>query len=395
MVGRDVAARLHDGWAALDALQSCVDACGLAGFRLRDVYASEDGLDLRALDADATALRAAAARADEAADLVRAQGDRLTALWRGPAGQRAAQLVAGHTVAAGRLVSALRAAADSYGALGDELWGIVDGRVARTLDVAAGVRPGWAADERDAFVHNIILGEWTADMRRADDDVRAVYRRAVAALDAGGPIGFEVPGRLSAAPSPVPPSVPPVSSAPVAPVAPIAPVAAASPVPAPTSPWPPPQQLPPPIPLDTMGSGSVLPSVPPAAAPLNSLPASLPAMPDLGGPSAMPHHPDLPDLPGLSDTSGVPDKSDAPDAPDIPQGPEEPEDVEEPEGTDESGAPESGEPEPDEPTPADTEPSEPEPDPAPEAVAPEPNPSPESPATPCEIAADQLPQVGS
>ena len=75
------------------------------------------------------------------------------------------------------------AAADSYGALGDELWGIVDGRVARTLDVAAGVRPGWAADERDAFVHNIILGEWTADMRRADDDVRAVYRRAVAALD--------------------------------------------------------------------------------------------------------------------------------------------------------------------------------------------------------------------
>ena len=51
-MGNDVAARLRDGWAALDNLQKCVDACGLAGYRLIDVYGSEHGLDLIALDAD-------------------------------------------------------------------------------------------------------------------------------------------------------------------------------------------------------------------------------------------------------------------------------------------------------------------------------------------------------
>ena len=277
-MGHHVAARLRDGWAALDDLQKCVDACGLAGYRLIDVYGSEDGLDLIALDADAGALRAAAVRADAAAELVRAQPGRLSEAWRGPAGEQAADLVGGHAAAAARLASAVRLAAEACATLGLELWRIVDARVARTQTVAAAVRPEWlagevAGEDLKAFAHNIIVGEWTAAMRQADDDARAVYRRAITTLDAAGPIGFAVPGPLSVGVPTAPP--PPTVPASVAP--PTVPASASPPAPAPQVP------VPPPIPLDAYSSGPLQPpAAPPSAS--GSLP-SLPSMPtpDLGG----------------------------------------------------------------------------------------------------------------
>ena len=389
-MGHDVAARLRDGQAALDDLQKCVDACGLAGYRLIDVYGSEDGLDLIALDADADALRAAAVRADAAAELVRAQPGRLSEAWRGPAGEQAADLVGGHAAAAARLASAVRLAAEACTTLGLELWRIVDARVARTQTVAGAVRPEWltgeiAGEELKAFAHNIILGEWTATMRRADDDARAVYRRAITTLDAAGPIGFAVPGPLSTgappAPAPTVPAPPPTVPASTAPPT----------IPAPVLPLLPTPQVPhaSPIPLDTYGSGPLQPPVPPMSAP-----AALPSMPmpDLsGGPPTMPHF--------ASEELGTPEKP----------VPESHGDSEKPE----TDKPEPDKPEPDKPEPDKPEPDKPESEPSPETPpdaapelpvpppepapvpAPQPAPEPEPSATPCEIAADQLPQVGS
>ncbi len=376
-MGHDVAARLRDGQAALDNLQKCIDACGLAGYRLVDVYGSEDGLDLAALDADADALRTAAARADEAAELVRAQPGRLSEAWRGPAGEQAADLVGRHAAAAARLASAVRIAAEACATLGAELWRIVDARVARTQTVAGAVRPEWltgqiAGDELKAFAHNIILGEWTAAMRQADDDARAVYRRAIGTLDVAGPIGFPVPGPLSTGVPPAPPPTVPASTAP-----PTVPASAAPPaIPAPVLPLLSTPQVPPvsPIPLDTYGSGLQQPPVAPMPPP-----ASLPSMPtpDLGGGTpTMPHF--------ASEELGTPEKP-------------------APESHGDSEKPEPDKPEPDKPesepspeTPPDAAPELPVPPPEPAPVpAPQPAPEPHPSATPCEIAADQLPQVGS
>ena len=67
----DVAARLAEGRPAVDTIGDYVWACHLLGYQnpdltlhaaqVRDWYSSEDGLDLRALDADRAALDAAAA----------------------------------------------------------------------------------------------------------------------------------------------------------------------------------------------------------------------------------------------------------------------------------------------------------------------------------------------
>ncbi|MFN8227751.1 MAG: hypothetical protein U0R18_13670 [Mycobacterium sp.] len=387
-MGNDVAARLRDGWAALDNLQKCVDACGLAGYRLIDVYGSEHGLDLIALDADAGVLRAAAVRADEAAELVRAQPGRLSEAWRGPAGEQAADLVGGHAAAAARLASAVRLAAEACATLGAELWRIVGARVARTQTVATAVRPEWltgevAGEELKAFAHNIILGEWTAAMRQADDDARAVYRRAITTLDAVGPIGFAVPGPLAtgappaSAPSPTMPASAPLSTMPASAPSPAMPASAPSPaMPASvSSPVPAPQvPAPPPIPLDTYSSGLLQPPVAPPSAP-----ASLPSMPmpDLGdGAPTMPQFaPDTPENP----ESGSHEDSEKPEVEPEAEEPEKPE----PEKPEPEPEPESATPQP--------EPTAPQPEP----TAPQPEPAAEPPATPCEIAADQLPQVGS
>ena len=62
----DVAARLAEGRPAVDNIQTYVSACHALGYanpdltlhasQVRDWYGSEDGLDLRALDADCAAL---------------------------------------------------------------------------------------------------------------------------------------------------------------------------------------------------------------------------------------------------------------------------------------------------------------------------------------------------
>lgn len=426
----DAVARLHDGQAALDDLQTCVDACGLAGYRLRDAYGAEEGLDLRALDADAAALRAAADRAGQGAELVRAQAGRLADAWRGPGGERASAFLGRHGAAADRLAAAVRAAADCCATLGAELWRILDARVAHTQAVAGSVPPAWLAaaravlsgrpDPGDAasivddqvrpFVHNTVLGEWTVAMRQADDDARAAYRRAMAALGAEGPIRFEIQGDWSPAmptpaarSAPAPATVLAPSAAPAPTTAPSAmPVASAGPSMPPAAP-----PAPPVNPLDALTSG---PFAPPT---LSTPPMSMPGEGGLfgsggstGGPPDVPPPPGIPEadhrIPEQPDEPpkvGEPEEPDEPEDPDEPDDPDEPEDPDGPGESDEPGEPpESGEPtepgappesgDPGPPSASSTVPTDPVPAEAP-AVAEAP-----APATPCEIAADDLPQVG-
>ena len=89
----DVAARLAEGRPAVDNIGEYVWACHLVGYQnpdltlhaaqVRDWYGSEDGLDLRALEAD----RAALGRGRD--------GDRQRATAAGAAGRRAGRGVAG------------------------------------------------------------------------------------------------------------------------------------------------------------------------------------------------------------------------------------------------------------------------------------------------------------
>jgi hypothetical protein len=89
----DIASRLAEGRPAVDNIQTYVLACHVLGYtnpdltlhasQVSDWYGSEDGLDLRALDADCGALEAAVAATEDA--LTR-QDDQLGALstaWQG------------------------------------------------------------------------------------------------------------------------------------------------------------------------------------------------------------------------------------------------------------------------------------------------------------------------
>ena len=89
----DVATRLAEGWPAVDNIQTYVWACHVLGYanpdltlhasQVRDWYASEDGLDLRALDADCAAFEAAVAATEDALRLQDDQLGELSAAWQG------------------------------------------------------------------------------------------------------------------------------------------------------------------------------------------------------------------------------------------------------------------------------------------------------------------------
>ncbi len=89
----DAASRLAEGRPAVDAVQDYVWACHLLGFQdpdltlhasqVRDWYGSEDGIDLRALDADCEALRAAAAAAEGVLARQDAQLASMSVAWHG------------------------------------------------------------------------------------------------------------------------------------------------------------------------------------------------------------------------------------------------------------------------------------------------------------------------
>jgi uncharacterized protein YukE len=441
----DVATRLAEGRPAVDNIQTYVWACHMLGYaspdltlhaaQVYDWYGSEDGLDLRALDADCAALEAAVAAAEDALARQDDQLGALSAAWQGAGADLSHAFLRRHGEASAAAAAAVRTTADALASLRDSLWHTVDGKVAAAIAADGRAPDGWlaaartvttgagdrsAASERidrevKPFVDNDIRADWLTAMRSAMAAVADLYDAVTAELNAEPDAVFDVPGDLG--PSWAPPTrddqaatvpaaasvaAPPVTASPTwsAP-------AAAPPMPAPAPPAPMP--APPPAPPVDTGSTAPAMAAPPSA-------PSLGGMPDIGsGLSGLGQQ--LADafgslLGSTDDTLGETPDIDPPeidedvdgelddDADDGDEPAEPTSDSEEEQVAEEPVEPPAVEPvcEPAEgPVPVELPPEEPASTPPPEPPPPEPA-APAEPLganeTPCEIAADELPQVG-
>jgi hypothetical protein len=419
--------------------------------QIRDWYDTEDGLNLWLLDDDCTKLRAAANAADEALTRQRAQHAELAESWAGPGAGAATEFLQRHCRAAEAVAANVHAAAERCAVLRDDLWRLVDAKAATAIavdDRRLAERPAWlaaaqtvlagAGDHSPAddlvdrqikpYVDDDIRIEWLDAMRSTAASVDASFDSATDAVNAAPAPRFDVPGDLAAQSPPL--DEPPARNDPV----PVLPAGAAA-VPAE------------PPPVGERPGGVTAPHRGPPAQPAD-VPAPAPAEDPLGS--------TLGDLGGLAGSSGAgglsglgggvgglggiisqivdavggllgslgdggdgpyltgdelntddPDHQLEADDSDKPVGPEMPEDppaspsqVEDPAQptADPAQPPEPAQPpDPAQPT---ADPAQPTADPAqpppppPEPAPPEPAPSPPEPRSPCEIAADELPQAG-
>ncbi len=467
----DATSRLAEGRPAVDTVQEHVWACHLLGYQdsdltlhgsqVRDWYTSEDGIDLRALDADCDALRAAAAATEAALVRQDAQLASVSAAWHGAGAEASREFLRRHGEASASVVAAVRTAAESLAALRDTLWRSIDGKVAATTAVGGRAeRPDWlaaaqtvttgAGDRATAselvdreikpFVDNDIRSEWLTAMRSAMAAVTNAYDDAAAELTSEVGAAFAIPGDLGPAWSPPSgdgDSTTPAGASAATPVGSAAPASSAMPAsaavpagaapmawtasPLAAQPMPSTASLPPALPPPTPSA----PPVDPAAMTPPSVPSLGGGMPDIGsglsgfgqqigdmlGGLLGTSQDALSDLPEADDLSEL----DGPDDLDDLDG-DDPEDVvdedadEEPEddeidgtatdtATDDTEAKPVCAPAPDEP------PATLSVEPVPAAVDSAPTPTPALPLapppeplsdanTPCEIAADELPQVG-
>ncbi len=445
----DATARLAEGLLAVDNVQNYVWACHLLGYQcpdltshasqVRDWYGSEDGLDLAVLTADCAALERVVAALEQA--LVR-QDDQLAAMtgaWSGYGADASREFLRRHCEASASAAAAVRTAADALASLRDRLWQAVDSKVtaAIAVDDRVAQRAEWlaaaqtvttGAGDRAAaselvdqqvkpFVDNDIRADWLTAMRTASAAVADSYEAATAELTAELAAVFEVPGDLGPSWTPPPRSddVAPTAAAAASSPAPVAGVPASwSAPPAATPMTPSPPSLPPPL-------AAPLEPPAPAMAPVGSMPPmGGGGMPDIGsGLSGFGQQLSdaLGGLVGSADgalnDAELGEEPDELDELDEPEEPEEPDELDEQDEQDEQDEPteseevepaadaaEACEQPPIEPPlvePGPPPPPEPAPTPAPLPPPPEPLPSPEplsATETPCEIAADELPQVG-
>lgn len=433
----DVAACLDQARPSVAHTQTYVSACHTLGYQHPDLtangaqvlgwFGAEDGMDLAVLDADCARLRRAASAAEEALALERDAAAALAAAWSGESASAAAYFVDRHCSAAMAVTAVLRNAAESCAALRDTLWRLVGDKVHAAVaidDRRAEVRPAWltaaqtvmsgaperteaadvVTDQITPYVDADIRTDWLAAMRTAMTSVAGAYDDALNRLSTQATTHFDVPGQL-APPMPDRPGSTPTVTRP--PAAATVPAAAAVEPPAPwavsphvaAAPAPPPDPVgadvpvPPPVPpmplTQTPGMGGALPSVP--------------AAPDLGGglsglagqiaqaldglftgqadASADLPAPDPAD-PGVDEPKGEPPVQDPKDVEAETDSPEQVPD--ESTGTDETDT---------EPTPEDLPAEAAPPAPAAEPPPPVALEQAEEP-TPCQIAADELPQVG-
>lgn len=464
----DVAERLAEGRPAVEHTQVYVQACHTLGFghpdltshpsQVRDWYDSEDGLDLHALDRDCAALRTAGAAVTEALRMQRAQVAELAAAWTGPGGDSAVALLQRHCDAGATVATELRAAAQRCESLRDNLWYLVDSKVATAVAIDDRTRPqrqAWLAaaatvtsgagdrpsaeqvirEQVEPYVREDVRNDWLTTMRSTVDGVATSYDMVTDRMAAAPTARFEFPGDLGVGYQPVPPTF----GRPGAPSAAAAAVPAAAvsgpaidPAPSPTpavDPAPPPtpaaNPAPPPIPA-TAGPvpdwGTALGDA--SSAPAGDLGGGLggqgglaglasrivdamsgllgSATDDLGDHDPFGEGEDPFDTDDTEDPSGADDADD--DTPDKRKEPEHDQTDEvdtgkaaEPApGASPAGAaiPASGQPPPeDAPAPAAAT-APPTGEAAPRINAVPPAPSTDEASTPCEIAADQLPQAG-
>ncbi|MFG1930298.1 hypothetical protein ACGFK1_06530 [Mycobacterium sp. NPDC048908] len=435
----DVAARLAEGLPAVDNIQAYVWACHVLGYanpdltlhasQIHDWYGSEDGLDLRALDADCAALESAVAATEDAVARQHEQLGALSAAWRGGAADASREFLRRHGEASAAVAAAVRTSADALATLRDNLWQAVDGKVAAAIAADEGTPDDWlvaahtvtmgsgdraAASERvhrdvKPFVDSAIRDGWLTAMRSATAAVTKVYDVATAEVAGEPEVNFDVPAGLG----PVWMPAARADGAATAPAAATAVLPSAAPAPQWTAaPAPPPMPGPqPPLPVS-----APLPVDPAAAAPAMPAPPSAPsmgAMPDFGS-GLTGFGQQLADafgsLLGTADEGLDTPEVDQPDIDDEPKD-EEAEDDESADPAvhpdDEPAVEESVEPAsadqtcqpveetvPVEPPPPPLAEPPPTPVPPPPEVASAPPPEPLAAETPCEIAADELPQVG-
>ncbi|OBA61776.1 hypothetical protein A5647_11205 [Mycobacterium sp. 1100029.7] len=299
----DVAGRLADGRAAVEHTQAYLRACAALGYQhpdltsrpsqIRDWFDSEDGLNLFVLDGDCAQLRAAGAAAAEGLRIQQAQVGALTAAWTGAGSEAAVAFLQHHCDVAAMVATEMRAAAQRCESLRDNLWYLLDSKVETVIaidDRSQAQRSSWlaaaavvsaGAGERSTaeevvrsqimpFVDNDIRNDWVNAMRSSQVAFGTSYDMVNDRMAAAPAAHFECPGDLGPGFEPPSPSAP---SAPFSPSAPGAPVVAS--VPAATAP------------------AAVVPDVasgPPPAPPAASPPA--PALSDLG--------------PAMGDAAGMP-----------------------------------------------------------------------------------------
>lgn len=446
----DVDARLAQGRPAVENVGDYVWACHLLGYQnpdltlhpaqVRDWYGSEDGLDLRALEADRAALESVATAADGARQLQERQIDALSDAWRGRGGDASREFLLRHGAASAAAASAVRNAVDALSALRDDLWHAVDEKVASAVaidDRRQAERAQWQAATQTVttgagdravaselidqqvkpFVDNDIRSDWLSAMQKAMAAVSAAFDAATGTLTGDLPATFDVPGDLG--PSPMPSSS--ASSPPAADIAGTAPAGWSTPAPSappasspmtspafPTTPEPAPAAAMPAIPS----------AAPPATAPTSAMP-SIPSMPSLGemggglpggtgglaglgsqfadAIGGLLNRPDdaLPDPPELDDEAVDTDEQAPGDEDPDAESDEEADDLAETDKPTDEPVDACAEDEPvEEPPPPDPAPT-PAPMPPPEPVVEPPPPAdPLGAETPCEIAADELPQAG-
>ncbi|WP_284228601.1 hypothetical protein [Mycobacterium antarcticum] len=448
----DVDARLAEGRPAIDDVEEYIAACRRLGYQHRDLtmhvaqvrdwYGSEEGMDLHALEADHATLSVAASAAEEAARCHADLASALSSAWSGGGSAAAHQFFWRTGEAASAVSAAVRTAADGAATLRDALWRAVDARVVATETVedrSAAQRAEWltaaktvttgvgdlaAASELielqvKPFVDVEVGSNWLAAMRTAVASINAAYDAALADLASAPRATFGVPGDIGPRPAGYVratdaqgTAMAPVHTVPAA-AAPPALAAAAVPAPAAMTPA-------------AASSGPAPAAAVPLAEPAPSVPASLPVAP------AMPSVPSTGDLGagasslgsgisgfgqqladligslvGSTDEKlpGADELTDPTDAEDEPAADEPADDGEPVDPTEDDEAKPADEPEePSEetvntPAPEPLPPAEPvsTPVPAPAEVAPAPVVDPPLEAeepTPCEIAADELPQVG-
>ena len=382
------AARLAQGERALSHTETYVAACQrvatipLTPERVDELYRAEDGLRLTALDADGAALAAAAAAAAAALDIERGAVGALSAAWQGGTGSAAMDFLNRQYESAAQVVSSLRMAADTLRGLRAELTTLLDAKIdaaVRIDDRRAGARGRWLTEARavldgvagDAaiavvrqeiapYVAADIAGDWVTAMTSATGSVRAAYDGAIRSLNERAAARFEFPAMPTA-------GAPPVHAA------------RSRPAPAPAVPASVPESA-------TVPAAS---AAPPAAPAMGALPADFAAMPAPSWPQP------------LTDTPPLRKKRDAESDGTTPD--EKKSDDEQVEAAPTSGS-ETAQPVPLPPPPAEPivaqevpnppPPPEPPPPPAAEAAAETPADTAADERTPCEIAADELPQVG-
>jgi hypothetical protein len=224
----DVAGRMAEGRSAVEHTQTYVQACHVLGYQhpdltahgsqVEDWYDTETGLDLRVLDDDSAALRAAVNTIDEALWLQRGQLTEIAVAWTGSGADFATQFLQRHCDTAAEVAAHVRAAAEGYAALRDNLWQVVDGKAATAVaidDRRPGERSSWLAAAQtvtagaadsvaeelvrqhvNPYVDSDIRIDWLTAMRAAAASAEGSYDAAIDALSSTRDVCFEIPGEL-------------------------------------------------------------------------------------------------------------------------------------------------------------------------------------------------------